>query len=73
MSGVEEGSGASWLTHLGDDSAQEQGRSLLPLSSNRGHCSGQDFLLASIDTFPEGLLPSTMVEADFESGPGLRR
>lgn len=38
MSGVEEGSGASWWVSL----------------PNRGHCSGQDHLLASMDTLPEG-------------------
>lgn len=31
MSGVEEGSGASWITHLGDNAAQEWFRGLLPL------------------------------------------
>lgn len=64
MSGVEEGSGASWLTHLGMTLPRSRVEAC-SLSSNRGHCSGQDFLLASTDTFPEGLLPSTMVEGDF--------
>lgn len=52
MNGVEEGSGLPGSHALG---------MTLPWSrveacslSNRRHCSGQDFLLASIDTFPEG-------------------
>lgn len=64
MSSVEEGSGAAWITHLGDNAAQEWFRGLLPLLQ-QGALLRKGYLLASTDTHPEGFLPSTTVKGSF--------
>lgn len=64
MSGVEEASGASWITRLGNNAAQGWFRGLLPLRQ-QGALLRKGYLLASTDTFPEGLPPSTMVKGSF--------
>lgn len=65
--------GTFWCTHLGDDPAPGGEEAFCSLSSSRGHCSEQDFLLASIDALPEGLVASIAIEGEFSWGPDLRR
>lgn len=72
VSGVEKGEEASWHSHLRDESAQECGKGPVPFPQE-GALPGQDFLHASIDTLPEGPLPSRMIEGEFLLGPALCR